>query len=42
MEDIENERYRYMTWEQFLDLTFGSLADDPIELDQSFQTDEIE
>ncbi len=41
MQDIEIERYRHMPWEQFLDLTFGSLADDPIELDQSFRTNAV-
>ncbi len=38
-QDIEIERYRHMPWEQFLDLTYGSLADDPIEWDRSFRTD---
>jgi len=29
--DIETEAYRHMPWEQFLELTYGSLANDPIE-----------
>ena len=33
-QDIETEAYRHMPWEQFLDLTYGSLADDPIERNQ--------
>jgi hypothetical protein len=32
--DLEIEAYRHIPWEQFLDLTYGSLADDPIERDQ--------
>jgi hypothetical protein len=30
-QDIETEAYRHMPWEQFIDLTYGSMADDPIE-----------
>lgn len=37
--DMEIERYRRMPWEQFIELTYGILADDPIELDESFRTD---
>ena len=37
--DLEIERYRHMPWEQFIELTYGSLADDPIEWDESFRTD---
>lgn len=37
--DMEIERYRHMPWEQFIELTYGSLADDPIELDESFRSD---
>ena len=37
--DMEIERYRHMPWEQFIELTYGSLADYPIELDESFRTD---
>ena len=29
--DLETEAYKHLPWEQFLDLTYGSLADDPIE-----------
>lgn len=32
--DLELEAYKQMPWEQFLNLTYGSLADDPIERDQ--------
>jgi hypothetical protein len=32
--ELELEAYKNMPWEQFLDLTYGSLADDPIERDQ--------
>ena len=35
--DMEIERYRHMPWEQFIELTYGSLADDPIEWDESFR-----
>ena len=37
--DMEIERYRHMPWEQFIELTYGSLADDPVEWDESFRTD---
>lgn len=33
-QDIETEAYRHMPWEQFIDLTYGSLVDDPIERNQ--------
>lgn len=33
-QDIEVEAYRHIPWNQFLDLTYGSLADDPIERNQ--------
>lgn len=33
-DDLETEAYKNMPWEQFLDLTYGSLADDPIERNQ--------
>ena len=33
-QDIETEAYKHMPWEQFIDLTYGSLADDPIERNQ--------
>ena len=29
--DLEIEGYKHITWEQFINLTYGSLADDPIE-----------
>ena len=32
--DIESEAYKHMPWEQFIDLTYGSLAGDPIERKQ--------
>lgn len=32
--DPEMEGYKQMPWDQFLDLTYGSLADDPIERNQ--------
>lgn len=38
-QDIETEAYRHMPWEQFLDLTYGSLADDPIERNQPLHAD---
>ncbi len=38
-QDIEAEAYRRMPWEQFIDLTYGSLADDPIERDQPLHPD---
>jgi hypothetical protein len=38
-QDIETEAYRHMPWEQFLELTYGSLADDPIERNQPLQPD---
>lgn len=37
--DIETEAYRHMPWEQFLDLTYGSLADEPIERNQPLHAD---
>jgi hypothetical protein len=36
---IETEAYRHMPWEQFIDLTYGSLADDPIERNQPLESD---
>jgi hypothetical protein len=29
--DLEVEAFKQMPWQQFIDLTYGSLADDPIE-----------
>jgi hypothetical protein len=37
--DIEIEAYKYIPWEQFLELTYGSLADDPIERNQPLHPD---
>jgi hypothetical protein len=37
--DLEIEAYKYIPWEQFLDLTYGSLADDPIERNQPLEPD---
>lgn len=36
---IETEAYRHMPWDQFIDLTYGSLADDPIERHQPLEMD---
>ena len=38
-QDIGTEAYRHMPWEQFLDLTYGGLADDPIERNQPLAPD---
>ena len=37
--DLELEAYKHIPWEQFLDLTYGSLADDPIERNQPLEPD---
>jgi len=37
--DLEIEAYKHIPWEQFLDLTYGSLADDPIERHQPLYPD---
>ena len=37
--DIEVEAYKHIPWDQFLDLTYGSLADDPVERNQPLQPD---
>lgn len=37
--DIEIEAYKHIPWDQFIDLTYGSLADDPIERNQPLQPD---
>ena len=39
-EDLEIEAYKHIPWEQFIDLTYGSLADDPIERNQPPHPDE--
>lgn len=38
-QDIERETYRQLPWDQFLNLTYGSLADDPIERPQTLEPD---
>ena len=37
--DLEIEAYKHIPWEQFIDLTYGSLADDPIERNQPLEPD---
>jgi hypothetical protein len=37
--EVELEAYKHIPWEQFLDLTYGSLAHDPIERDQPLNAD---
>lgn len=37
--DLALEAYKNMPWEQFIDLTYGSLADDPIERNQPLTPD---
>lgn len=37
--DLEIEAYKHIPWEQFLDLTYGSLADDLIERNQPLEPD---
>lgn len=37
--DIEVEAYKHIPWNEFLDLTYGSLADDPIERNQPLHPD---
>ncbi len=32
--DLETEAYKHIPWEQFIELTYGSLAHDPIERNQ--------
>ena len=36
---IATEAYRHLPWEQFIGLTYGSLADDPIERHQPLEFD---
>ena len=38
-QDLEIEAYKHIPWDQFLDLTYGSLADDPIERNQPLHPD---
>ena len=37
--DLEFEAYKHIPWEQFIELTYGSLADVPIERDQPTEYD---
>lgn len=37
--DLELEVYKNIPWDQFLDLTYGSLTDDPIERNQPLHAD---
>lgn len=37
--DLEVEAYKHIPWDQFLDLTYGSLAHDPIERNQPLAPD---
>lgn len=39
LRDIETETFRQMPWDMFLDLTYGSLADDPIERPETLEPD---
>lgn len=38
--DLQMEAYRYIPWDQFLDLTYGSLAHDPVERNQPLEPDQ--
>ncbi len=35
---IRRESFKDVSWEEFIDMTYGSLADDPIELPERFKT----
>jgi hypothetical protein len=37
--DLTTEAYKHMPWEEFVKLTYGSLADDPIERHQPLHPD---
>jgi hypothetical protein len=37
--DLELEAYKHIPWDQFIDLTYGSLSDDPIERNQPLTPD---
>lgn len=39
---IRQEAYKDISWEEFIDMTYGSLADDPIELPERFKEREPE
>ncbi len=36
--EIRREAFKEVSWEDFIDMTYGSLADDPIELPERFKT----
>ena len=36
---LELEAYKHIPWDQFLELTYGSLADDPVERNQPLHPD---
>jgi hypothetical protein len=37
--ELEVEAFKHIPWNQFIDLTYGSLADDPLERQQPLQAD---
>lgn len=37
--DLELEAYKHIPWEQFLNLTYGSLENDPVERNQPLHPD---
>ena len=39
---IRRETVKDVTWDEFIDMTYGSLADDPIELPERFKARERE
>lgn len=39
---IRREAFKDVSWEEFIDMTYGSLADDPIELPERFKHREAE
>ncbi|MEO8391419.1 MAG: hypothetical protein ABI700_00365 [Chloroflexota bacterium] len=38
--DLEVEAFKHIPWDQFLNLTYGSLAHDPIERNQPLEADQ--
>ncbi|MDE2857943.1 MAG: hypothetical protein OXN94_08850 [Chloroflexota bacterium] len=40
--DIRREAFKDVPWEAFIKMTYGSLADDPIELPERFHARELE
>lgn len=38
-QELEAEAFKQIPWEQFVELTYGSLADDPIERNQPLHPD---